>query len=108
MKSRTLHHAITAIAVAGLLALPGVAFADGPLVNIVSPTGTVYVSSFPANVSIIFSITHDPLKEVHVASVSVNGNLIAQPGDPFDLNNACSSDATTNYYACSTAGTAGT
>lgn len=64
--------------------------ADTPVINVTSPTGTVFVSSFPYAATITLSIHHTSLSGLNVLEVSVDGSSITGViGNPFDNGNQC-------------------
>jgi hypothetical protein len=115
MKIKNLSVLLIAVAVLFSISPALVGAAGGPpaptplTVDITDPTTgvTVYVPSFPANVDIMFIITHNPLKDVGVLNVEVDsisifsgGNAI---GNPFDIDNMCSGQMVLpNISFCST------
>ena len=64
--------------------------ADTPVINVTSPTGTVFVSSFPYAATITLTVHHATLSGLNVLEVSVDGSsLTGVIGNPFDNSNQC-------------------
>ena len=102
---RTLTIVSSLALMASLLAFapPPNAKADTPVITINSPTGTVFVSSFPYNTTIGLSIHHVSLKDLNVLEVTVDGNtLTGVIGNPFDNSNQCRSAAFVGGSTCNT------
>jgi hypothetical protein len=77
--------------------------ADAPVINITSPTGTVYVSSFPYAATIALTIHHVSLSALNVLEVTADGNsLTGVIGNPFDNSNQCRPAAFVNGTTCNT------
>lgn len=77
--------------------------ADAPVINITSPTGTVYVSSFPYAATIALTIHHVSLSALNVLEVTVDGNsLTGVIGNPFDNSNHCRPPAFVGGTTCNT------
>ena len=80
--------------------------ADTPVINITSPTGTVFVSSFPYATTISLSIHHVSLSNLNVLEVTVDGNsLTGIIGNPFDGSNQCRPVAFVGGTTCNTSST---
>lgn len=70
MKNKTL---VTLLAVVMLFAVVSTVYATAPVVNILSPTGTLTFSSFPQTVPVRFSLTHDAnIQSINDATLYVN------------------------------------
>jgi hypothetical protein len=77
--------------------------ANTPVINVTSPTGTVFVSSFPYATSIALTIHHVSLKDLNVFEVTVDGNtLTGVIGNPFDNSNQCRPAAFVGGTTCNT------
>ena len=81
--------------------------ADTPTVTINSPTGTIYVASFPyaASLNVTVSHTGEELRNLHVLNMFVDGVSLfgGAVGDPFDTSNNCKNpNLTTVTTSCST------
>jgi hypothetical protein len=103
------------VALALIVVSTGSAFADAPVIQITSPTSatTVYVPTFPATLSINFTVSHSPLSGLNVLNVKVDDTSIftdGQPiGNPFP-SDVCSSSQMIlpNISFCSASGTQAT
>jgi hypothetical protein len=80
--------------------------ADAPVLTINSPSGTVYVASFPSNQQLSLTLTHNQLNNLNVLEVFVDGvSLTGTIGNPFDNANACKApNITTVTSTCVTNG----
>ena len=77
--------------------------ADTPVINVTSPTGTVFVSSFPYSTTIALSIHHISLKDLNVLEVTVDGtSLTGVIGNPFDNSSQCRPAAFVGGTTCNT------
>ena len=66
------------------------AYADAPSLTINSPSGTVYVASFPTLQQLNVTLSHNQLKSLNVLELFVNGvSLTGTIGNPFDSANGC-------------------
>jgi len=96
---------ILATIAAGLTVIPAVA--DAPVINIVSPTGTIFVSGAGAVVPIQLTVAHSPLSILTQFDVQVDGTSILPGGqvNPFTAGatpNKCTTDLINASAACST------
>ena len=75
--------------------------ADDPIINIIGPTGTVNVSSFPHPATITLTINHSKLHDLQVLKVTVDGDpLFETVGNPFDNDDLCRPVAFTGGSTC--------
>ena len=94
--------------------LPATAFADAtdeaPVITIVSPTGIVYVSSFPTTVPVVFTVSHSTLDKVNVLRVNAAGTIVPDEvsGNPFNETDCTPQVFTKGYTSCTVALTVGT
>jgi hypothetical protein len=102
---KQLKRLVLASIAAGLTVVPAVA--EAPVINIVSPTGTIFVSGAGAVVPIQVTVAHSPLSILTQFDVQVDGASILPGGqvNPFTgggTPNQCTSDLIAASAACST------
>ena len=87
----------------GVFALP--VRADAPVLTVNSPTGTVFVASFPSLQQLNLTLKHSQLSDLNVLEVFVDGvSLTGAIGNPFDNANACKSPNMNVTSTCVTNG----
>jgi hypothetical protein len=83
-------HVFSLITFIVAMAITQLAYADTPTLTINSPTGTVYVASFPTVQQLNVTLSHNDLKSLAVLELAVNGvSLTGSIGNPFDNSNNC-------------------
>ena len=83
-------HALSILTFIAAMAVTQLAYADAPTLTINSPTGTVYVASFPTLQQLNVTLSHNDLSSLNVLELFVNGvSLTGTIGNPFDSSNNC-------------------
>src|SRR5262245_51662874 len=106
-KRRTERHlpVFSLITFVAAMAVTQHAYADGPTLTINSPTGTVYVASFPTLQQLNVTLSHNQLKSLNVLDLAVNGSsLTGTIGNPFDGANQCKYPNMSVTSSCTTNG----
>ena len=98
-------HVLSCITFIVAMALTQLAYADAPTLTINSPTGTVYVASFPTAQQLSVTLSHNDLKSLAVLELAVNGvSLTGAIGNPFDNSNNCKYPNMSVTSSCTTNG----
>jgi hypothetical protein len=105
-----------AASVLALALLTGIAaFADTPVIQILSPTGSVVAPGFPFSQPITIQITHDSLDDLNVFNVKIGATLETavsligdDVGNPFGSGSSCAAVLTASGRTCSVVGNTAT
>lgn len=106
----TIRHAVRLAMGIASFGLLGSALAHQPLVDITSPTGTVYLASFPADVPVAFTVSHPDgeVRQLNVLEVTVDNAVITNGGfslgspfqGPGNVNSCAKVLGTAGFSSC--------